>query len=210
VTRRRISTVKVAECARPSTRRGVATRARIVRAARKLIVRDGPSGLTLRAVAGEAGIALSNLQFHFADQDYLLRAVLDAELVAGAAFVARALATHADAGVRDRDAIDVAIDAMLALQHQRGAARLYFSLWAVATTSRPLRAALHAFYAGWIARLTPGAPSEAQPRVWLLVALLEGASLFRCGVAGSTNAAQEKMLRGLAGRRGGGFSFCTA
>jgi AcrR family transcriptional regulator len=193
VTRRKPSIGRVAEAARTSTPRGGATRARIVRAARKLIVRDGPAGLTLRAVAAEAGIALSNLQFHFAGQDYLLRAVLDAELEAGEVFVARALATHA--GAADRDTIDVAIDAMLALQHQRGAARLYFSLWAVATTSRSLRAALHAFYAGWIARLTACGPSDAQPRVWLLVALIEGASLFRCGVAGSTDAAQEKMLR---------------
>lgn len=174
---------------RPSSARGDATRTRITRAARQLAVNEGAKGLSLRAVAAQSGMSLSNLQFHFASQDHLLRAVLDAELANGETFVARAL--EAD----KHDPIGAAIDAFLALQHQRGAARLFFTLWAAATTSRPLRAALHAFYADWIARIAQASAPEAKQRAWLFVALLEGAALFRCGVAGSTNKAQEKALR---------------
>ena len=171
--------------------RGDATRARIVQAARKLTVHGGPAGLTLRAVAAEVGISLSNVQFHFADQDALLRAVLEAELRNGEAFVMRAVAA------RPEDPVRAAIDALLALQHQRGAARLFFSMWAVATTAPRLRAELHAFYAAWIERLSAVAAPHAQSQAWLFVALLEGASLFRCGIAGRTNAAQDDMLRAL-------------
>jgi AcrR family transcriptional regulator len=174
---------------RPTTTRGDATRARIINAARKIAVHYGPTGLTLRAVATETGVALSNLQFHFANHNDLLRAVLDAELAAGERFVVKAVAA------RPHDLAGAAIDAFLALQHQRGAARLFFSFWAVATTSRPLRDALHAFYANWIARIAAVAAPELHERAWLFVALLEGASLFRCGVAGTTNAAQENALR---------------
>ena len=174
---------------KPSTARGEATRARIVAAARKVAVEHGPLGLTLRAVASEAEVVLSNLQFHFASQDELLRAVLDAELDAGTVFVARAVMACPS------DPVGAAIDALLALQHQRGAARLFFSLWAVATTSRPLRTALHAFYSDWIARMSAVARPDAREKAWLFVSLVEGASLFRCGVTGSVDAAQEEVLR---------------
>jgi AcrR family transcriptional regulator len=160
-----------------------------VLAARTVAVQRGPGGLTLRAVAAQSAISLSNLQYHFASQDELLRAVLDAELASGEAFVAQAIAACPD------DPPGAAIDALLELQHQRGAARLFFSLWAMATTSRSLRSALHAFYAGFVERIALVAPPEAKQRAWLVVALLEGASLFRCGVAGSSDGVQEAALR---------------
>ena len=174
---------------RQATVRGDATRSRIVKAARTVIVRHGPEGFGLRAVARDVGIVLSNLQFHFASKDKLLQAVLNAELAAGEAFVIAAVASRPD------DRAGAAIDALLDLQHQRGAARLFFSLWAAATTSRLLRTALHAFYAEWIARIAAVAPPEAREKAWLFVALLEGVSLFRCGITGTTDAEQEKMLR---------------
>jgi AcrR family transcriptional regulator len=180
---------RVPKRALPATVRGSATRRRIVQAARGVIVKHGPLGLTLRAVAADSDMSLSNLQFYFSSHDDLLRAVLDDELAAGEAFVASAVQRSPD------DAAGAAIDAMLALQHQRGAARLFFSLWAMATSSRPLRSALHTFYTDWIARIALVAPPEARQRAWLFVALMEGASLFRCGVAGQTNAAEEQALR---------------
>lgn len=174
---------------RSATARGGATRDRIVLAARTVAVQRGPGGLTLRAVAAKSAISLSNLQYHFGSQDELLRAVLDAELASGEAFVAHAIAACPE------DPLGAAIDALLDLQHQRGAARLFFSLWAMATTSRSFRAALHAFYAGFVERIALVGPPEAKQRAWLVVALLEGASLFRCGVAGTTDALQEAALR---------------
>ncbi len=169
------------------TSRGAATRDRIVLAARAAAVAHGLADWTLRGVAVRSGVSLGNLQFHFANRDALLCAVLQAELENAEAFVAR----HIEGA---EDPIAAAIDALLAIQHQRGTARLFYSLWTVATTSPSVRAALHAYYAAWIARVTSFAP-EAKDRAWLFIALLEGASLFRCSIAGELNAAQERELR---------------
>src|SRR5262245_43193294 len=172
---------------RATTERGASTRERIIVAARAVAVKHGLADWTLRRVAAHSGISLGNLQFHFASRDALLCAVLRAELESGREFVLRTIEGAADP-------VEAAIDAFLALQHQRGAARLFFSLWAAATTSPGVRSALHAFYAEWLAELAANAP-EARERAWLFIALMEGASLFRCGIAGKLDAARELALR---------------
>lgn len=174
---------------RAPTARGQATRDRIVVAARTLALRSGPAGLGLRAVASEAGITLSNLQFHFSGVDEILRALLDAELAEASDSVQAAV------DACPQDPAGAAIEALLALQHAEGSARLFFSMWAVATTSPPLRAALHSFYDLWIARITGFRGERDEARAFLFVALVEGASLFRCGVAGTMNEARERALR---------------
>ena len=50
-------------------RRGAETRARILEAARGLLVQTGPESLTLRGVAARAELSLGNLQFHYPDLD---------------------------------------------------------------------------------------------------------------------------------------------
>jgi AcrR family transcriptional regulator len=169
------------------TERGASTRQRIVVAARAVAVKHGLADWTLRGVAAHSGISLGNLQFHFKNRDELLCAVLQAELENGRSFVLQAMEQAADP-------VQGAIDALLALQHQRGAARLFFSLWAAATTSASVRSALHAFYAQWLEQLSAYAP-QARERVWLFIALIEGASLYRCGIAGELDAARERDLR---------------
>lgn len=169
------------------TTRGAATRERIVAAARDVAVAHGLADWTLRGVAARSGVSLGNLQFHFANRDALLCAVLQAELEKGEAFVMK----HVE---RASDPFAATIDALLAIQHQRGTARLFFSLWSIAATSPSVRSALHAFYAEWIARVTSLVP-EAKERAWIFIALLEGASLFRCNIAGELSAAQERELR---------------
>lgn len=167
--------------------RGAATRERIITAARAVAVAHGLADWTLRGVAARSGISLGNLQFHFANREALLCAVLQAELRKGEAFVMKQVE-------RADDPIAAAIDALLTLQHQRGTARLFFSLWSIATTSPSVRSALHAYYADWIARVTSFAP-EAKERAWLFIALLEGAALFRSNVAAELTPAQERELR---------------
>lgn len=55
---------------------GVRTRAMIVRAATKLLLESGSLDFTLRAVARQAKISVSNLQYYFPDRQELLRAVM--------------------------------------------------------------------------------------------------------------------------------------
>jgi AcrR family transcriptional regulator len=50
--------------------------ARILEAAIALLARDGISGVSMRAVAREAGVALGLVNYHFADKTSLIRAAL--------------------------------------------------------------------------------------------------------------------------------------
>ena len=63
-------------------------RAQILEGAMRVLGRDGLAGVTMRAVAAEAGVALGLMNYHFEDKDSLVAAALerigdqDAQLVA--------------------------------------------------------------------------------------------------------------------------------
>jgi TetR/AcrR family transcriptional regulator, transcriptional repressor for nem operon len=63
--------------ARPLTRKGAATRQRIVEAAAGLIVKQGVAGTTLEEVRAEAGVSSSQIYHYFADKEALVLAVVD-------------------------------------------------------------------------------------------------------------------------------------
>jgi DNA-binding transcriptional regulator YbjK len=56
--------------------RGRERRAAIVAAAGRVLIRDGVSALTHRAVAGEAGVPLGSTTYYFADRPELVRAAV--------------------------------------------------------------------------------------------------------------------------------------
>ena len=55
----------------------MATRERILIAARAVLLRDGAAGLSTRAVANDAGVHLSLIHYHFDSREGLLLAVLE-------------------------------------------------------------------------------------------------------------------------------------
>lgn len=61
------------------SRKGAATRARILATARSMLVATGYDGVVMRSVATEAGMTLGNLQHYFPTREALLAAVLQAE-----------------------------------------------------------------------------------------------------------------------------------
>jgi TetR/AcrR family transcriptional regulator, transcriptional repressor for nem operon len=63
--------------ARQLTRKGTATRQRIVEAAAGLIVQQGVAGTTLEDVRAEAGVSSSQIYHYFADKEALVLAVVD-------------------------------------------------------------------------------------------------------------------------------------
>ena len=77
----------------PSTRKGRATRDRIVAAAADLMYRHGVAGTSTPAVRDAAGVSSSQIYHYFADKDDLTRAVIafqtDANLAFHAPFLAR-------------------------------------------------------------------------------------------------------------------------
>ncbi|BEP57058.1 MULTISPECIES: TetR/AcrR family transcriptional regulator [unclassified Variovorax] len=68
---------KKADGVAPTLRaQGLRTRNALVDAARKLLLAEGPLGFTLRRVADETGVRISNVQYYFSGRAELLRAVM--------------------------------------------------------------------------------------------------------------------------------------
>lgn len=72
-------------------------RSRLLAAGERLLLRDGPAGLTSRAVTDEAGVAKGVLHRHFADFDDFLASVV-AERIAAIDAIAGDLADRAGSG----------------------------------------------------------------------------------------------------------------
>jgi AcrR family transcriptional regulator len=178
---------------RRRTRRGDETRRRILAAAKAALIEKGPAGLTLRGVAARAGVSLGNLQFHHANVDALLTALLDAEM-------SKAIEATAQPG--EGDVVDASISMLLAQHHDAELVKLFFSLWAFALDRPRVQRVLRRFYSRFIERVAEqlrglrgrAGSDDAEQRAWLFIALLEGASVLRT-VAGKSGGAQEVALR---------------
>ena len=101
----------------PSTRKGRATRDRIVAAAADLMYRHGVAGTSTPAVRDAAGVSSSQIYHYFADKDDLTRAVI--------AFQTDAILSYQAASLARLDSIDALIawrDVMVdAARQQHGA-----------------------------------------------------------------------------------------
>lgn len=106
------------------------SRSAAIEAARRLLLADGPQGVTLKAVAAEIGRTHANLLHHFGSaaglQGELARAIADSVTSTIAAAVERARAGEADA----RDIVDRTFDAF----GREGAGAL--AAWMILTGNR--------------------------------------------------------------------------
>lgn len=100
----------------PTTKKGRATRRRILQAASRLIAERGVDRVSLEDVEREAGVGRSQLYHYFDGRDDLLRSVIDATTDA---------VLGAQDGLLDEldsfEAIDRWFDGLVALQEERGA-----------------------------------------------------------------------------------------
>lgn len=182
---------------RKSQSRGDQTRARLLDATRAVLVDGGAAGFSMRAVAARAGLGLSNLQFHYPHQQALLAALLDDELRVGEQLVAEALA-HNDGAT---SLLERALRALLDQHRHVDTMKVYLALWSFAAHDDVLRAALAAFYARYVEHVVDACATfsqlprrDLQQRARVAVSLLEGASLFRSGVAGALDAEDDAVL----------------
>ncbi|RKH62703.1 TetR/AcrR family transcriptional regulator [Corallococcus llansteffanensis] len=176
----------------------------ILDAAMDVLVQDGYAGLSLRGVAQRAGLSLGNLQYYFPTKQDVVRALL-------ARYLEQALLRvreRVEGGGREPvQRLRQALDAILEDQDSPRACQLFAELWALAARDAMVADALAVFYAGYRAgvvellrELSPDlTPARRERRAALLVAFLEGLSLFRGG--GNLRAASvpglEQELRGL-------------
>ncbi|RKG98965.1 TetR/AcrR family transcriptional regulator [Corallococcus sp. CA053C] len=158
----------------------------ILDAAMDVLVQDGYAGLSVRGVAQRAGVSLGNLQYYFPTKQDVVRALL-------ARYLEQALKRvreRVEGGGREpAQRLRHALDAILEDQDSPHACQLFAELWALAARDAMVADALAVFYAGYRAgvvellrELSPDlTPARRERRAALLVAFLEGLSLFRGG-----------------------------
>jgi AcrR family transcriptional regulator len=142
----------VSSTADPSTDgraiRGQATRDRIVEAAREILIEQGHSGASTRAVADRAGVRLSLVHYHFGGKQGLLIEVLEREnelLLERQRGLFSAPGPLAD---KWRTACDLLDEDM-----RSGYVRLQFELWSAGLVDPDLAAGWRAALKGWRALL---------------------------------------------------------
>ncbi|GAA3023887.1 TetR/AcrR family transcriptional regulator [Kitasatospora sp. NPDC127116] len=174
--------------------KGAQRREQLLDTAEELLVTAGGTELSMRAVAAAAGVRLGHLQHYFPTHAELVAAVLERVL---ARSVER-LAPLLDPG-RDEDAL---LRELLAEQQDVRLVRLFAELWALAARDPSVAATVRAFYdryrelvACFLAERQPTlTEEERQARAQVFVMLIEGASLFRSGLAGTADAAADAEL----------------
>jgi AcrR family transcriptional regulator len=138
----------VSSTADPSTDgraiRGQATRDRIVQAAREILIEQGHSGASTRAVADRAGVRLSLVHYHFGGRPGLLAEVLERE---NETLLDRQRELYAAPGPladKWRTACDLLDDDI-----RSGYVRLQFELWGAGLVDEDLAAGWRAALKGW-------------------------------------------------------------
>jgi AcrR family transcriptional regulator len=144
--------VSVSSAANPSTDgraiRGQATRDCLVAAAREILIEQGHSGASTRAVADRAGVRLSLVHYHFGGKQGLLIEVLEREnelLLERQRGLFSAPGPLAD---KWRTACDLLDEDM-----RSGYVRLQFELWSAGLVDPDLAAGWRAALKGWRALL---------------------------------------------------------
>ncbi|GAA1408515.1 hypothetical protein GCM10009639_58320 [Kitasatospora putterlickiae] len=202
-------------------RKGAERRETLLDAAEGLLVAEGGPELTMRAVAAAAGVRLGHLQYYFPTHADLVAAVLERVLRRSAERLAPLLAPGAEGpgpedpgprapgtegpGAGALDAEDPAaalVAALLAEQEDVRLVRLFAEVWALAARDAGVAGAVRGFYddyrdqvAAFLAQRRPGLPEdERRARAGVFVMLIEGASLFRSGVAAERAPATDAVL----------------
>ncbi|MFE6748890.1 TetR/AcrR family transcriptional regulator [Kitasatospora purpeofusca] len=179
-------------------RKGAERREALLDAAEEVLVTEGGPEWTMRAVAAAAGVRLGHLQYYFPTHADLVAAVLERVLRRSADRLAPLLS--ADAGAPGATA--GVVTTLLSEQEDARLMRLFAEVWALAARDTTVAAAVRGFYddyrtqvTAFLARRRPDLPEEElRARAGVFIMLIEGASLFRSGVAGERDPATDEAL----------------
>jgi AcrR family transcriptional regulator len=149
---------------------------KILDAATRLLIDEGYAQLSTRKIAARAGIRPGHLQYYFPTKQAVVRGLLER-------YLERAMQSF-EGRTGDLDAV---LDGILAEQTAGDSARFFWELWALAARDPAVAEAMRVFYRGYwlnlVSALLASEPALGRPRAErraaLLVAMLEGLSLFR-------------------------------
>ncbi|KZM73199.1 TetR/AcrR family transcriptional regulator [Nocardia terpenica] len=180
----------------PATGKGARRRAELLDVAERILVDAGHGELTMRAVATAAGVRLGHLQYYFPNRADLVAAVLHRALGQSmhrlGPLLESAAAQPAPALIRT----------LLTEQDDPRMVRIYTELWALAGRDETVATAVRDFYrtyqahvAGVIAARNPGlSERECRVRARVFAVVIEGAALFRSGIADAADAETDAAL----------------
>lgn len=149
---------------------------KILDAATRLLIDEGYAQLSTRKIAARAGIRPGHLQYYFPTKQAVVRGLLERYLER---------ATRSFDG-RTSD-LDTVLDGILSEQTTGDSARFFWELWALAARDPAVAEAMRVFYRGYwrnlVDALLAAEPALGRPRAErraaLMVAMLEGLTLFR-------------------------------
>ena len=181
-------TVEQSVAAKARHRRGTAVMAKgrkrieaILDAATSILIEDGYAQLSTRKIAARAGVRPGHLQYYFRTKQDVVQGLLERYLErATNAAATRAAATSGST-------LDAALDGILADQRDGEHSRFFWELWALAAHDPAVAAAMQSYYRSYwrtiVGTLLATEPALGRPRAErraaLMVALLEGLTLFR-------------------------------
>ena len=168
-----------------TTDKGLGRAHEILQAARTVLAAEGYAGLSMRRVAGEVGISLSNVQHYYQSKDALLEAVLLYTMdVFQAKIDAISAAMQAESPIdRFLSTVDMFLDEITdPVTHA-----IFFEIWALASRNAFASKLMYKMMArerktifNLIRGLAPGLGDEdTMQRAILIVAQVEGLMLFR-------------------------------
>ncbi|GAA1303336.1 hypothetical protein GCM10009647_020540 [Streptomyces sanglieri] len=183
-----------------TTAKGAQRRALILDAAEQILFESGYGELTMRAVAATAQTRLGHVQYYFHSRTELIAAVLRRTLDRS---LDRLAPLFTDATAHTPPDTEGLVRQLLAEHDDPRLVRVYAELWALAGRDEAVATVLRTFYgdyqdhvAGFLRARDP-ALTEAvcQARARVFTALIEGAALFRSGIAAQrTEAADAELI----------------
>jgi AcrR family transcriptional regulator len=157
---------------------------KILDAATGILIDEGYAQLSTRKIAARAGIRPGHLQYYYPTKQDVVRGLLERYLErATTAFDERLSTSTAPAASR----LEAALDGILRDQGDGESARFFWELWALAARDPAVAEAMQLFYRSYwktlVRALLATEPALGRPRAErraaLLIAMLEGLSLFR-------------------------------
>jgi AcrR family transcriptional regulator len=156
----------------------------ILDAATRILIDEGYAELSTRKIAARAGIRPGHLQYYYPTKQDVVRGLLERYLERATVAFGERLASTAPTPERR---LEAALDGILRDQEDGESARFFFELWALAARDPAVAEAMQGFYrASWrtlVDALLATEPALGRPRAErraaLLIATLEGLSLFR-------------------------------
>lgn len=156
----------------------------ILDAAVRVLIEEGYGLFTMRRIAEEADIRLSNLQYYFKSKEDLLNALLKRTVDDYNAALSNVTSNRAGT---PKAQFQRMIEYLLKDQGEKASCLIFWELWALAGRDPSIAGIMNSYYdaylekmAGAIRSVSPQMPKRrSQRHAGVIVALIEGASLFR-------------------------------